>query len=175
MNSDMKFSIIDIETTGLDAQKHEIIEIACLMVNSNLEIVDRYQSKVIPERPEDSDPTALLVNGYSEASWKRALPLKKVMADIAEMTQGTYLLAYNVSFDYAFLKAAFSKTGVQDGMKYQRLDLMTLAFFKIHDITSWSLKSVSEYLGIKPEPSVHQAMNGATCAYEVFKRLTKQP
>lgn len=47
---DRPLAITDIETTGLDAQLHEIVELAVLVVDPRtLKLRDRYTAKVRPE------------------------------------------------------------------------------------------------------------------------------
>ncbi len=169
-----KIALIDLETTGRDPAKHEIIEIVCLLIDSgSLEVLKRLEIKVKPEHPETGELKAFEVNGYKESEWRDAASLKQAMMHLASMTSYATMLAYNVSFDYGFLKAAYDKTGVKDEMNYQRLDLLTLAWFSIPHLklTSWKLKAVAQYLGVPPEPEIHRAMNGALCAYEVLKKL----
>lgn len=172
-----KIALIDLETTGLDPAKHEIIEIACIILDSgDFSVKKTLEIKVKPENPEHGDPKAFEVNGYNSFDWQEAADLKFAMTELARITSYATMLAYNVSFDYGFLKAAFDKTGVKDTMNYQRLDLLTLAWFQLPhlELKSWKLKSVAEHLGVPPEPTIHRAMNGALCAYEVLKKL-RQP
>lgn len=58
---------IDIETTGLDPDFHEILSIAILPLDSNYEIrrdVFPFEMTLRPEHPERADPKALAVNGF---------------------------------------------------------------------------------------------------------------
>lgn len=169
-----KLALMDVETTGLDPTKHEIIEIACILLNSDtLEVIKTLEIKVKPEHPETGDPKAFQVNGYNEQEWEDAIDLKSAMTQLAEMVGFATLITYNVTFDYGFLKAGFEKAGVKDPMNYQRLDLLTLAWFCIPHLLlpSWKLKSVAEHLRVPPEPTMHRAMNGAECAYGVLRKL----
>lgn len=172
----MILAIIDLETTGLDAQKDEIIEIGMVLCNSrDFTILDTFDVKVKPEHPETGHPKAYEVNGYNEEEWKDAVTLRQALILLTEKAQKATMMSYNVTFDSAFLQAAFSQTGVEDTMHYLRLDLMTLAWGKLpHSrMASWSLKSVCTFLDIKPEPAVHRGANGAMKAYEVYRRLTE--
>lgn len=51
----------DLETTGLDENTDEIIEVACILTNNRLEELDRYQAVI---RPSEAALTALMSNPY---------------------------------------------------------------------------------------------------------------
>lgn len=173
----MRLAIIDIETTGLDPSFHEIIEIGMVLIDrETFTILDVMDVKVKPKRPEDGHLEAYKVNGYCEEDWKDAISLEEALALLASKTEKALMLSYNVSFDYAFLQAAFQKAGIKDTMHYHRLDLLTIAWVTIpHEkMQSWALKSVCSYLGILPEPKIHRGMNGAMKSYEVYRRLTEK-
>lgn len=170
----MILALIDVETTGLDPEEHEIIEIGLIVCDSkNFTILDEWDVKIKPEHPETGHPKAFEVNGYNEEEWKDAVTLQQGMDWLARKVPGYTMMSYNVSFDLGFLQAAFKKTGVKDPMNYHRLDLLTLAWSKLphSKMAGWSLKNVCSFLGIEPEPKVHRGANGARKAYEVYKTL----
>ncbi|MFA6603335.1 MAG: 3'-5' exonuclease [Patescibacteria group bacterium] len=172
--SDRPIAITDIETTGLDPDTHEIIEIGLVLVDQKtLEILDTYEVKVRPEHLETAQPEALKVNGYDPADWQNAVPLAAAMAEYARRTRDAIFLAHNVSFDWPFVAKAFRKTGVRDEMSYHRLCNMSGARFLLHNkgLANFKQNQVAEFLGLEPEPEVHRALNGAMLAYQVFRIL----
>ena len=59
----MDLCFVDVETTGLDPVRHELIELAAVRVDRHtLEPLDHVSVKVRPERLADADPKALEVN-----------------------------------------------------------------------------------------------------------------
>ena len=57
--------VMDTETTGLDPNWHEMIQIALLPLDSNLNVrkdVLPFYIELIPEHPERADPEAMSVN-----------------------------------------------------------------------------------------------------------------
>lgn len=176
----MRLAIIDLETTGLDPLKHEIIEVGIVLCDSAPpfgNIVSTVDFKVKPEHPETGEPKAFEVNGYSAKKWKDACSLKEAMEAVAMHCEGYTMMSFNISFDYGFLSAAFNQTGVRETMTRHKLDLLTLAWAHIpqHKVSSWKLKFVCAALGIEPEPAVHRGANGAMKAYEVYKKLASMP
>ena len=166
-------AIVDIETTGDDELKHEILEIGLLLVcQKDLEVIDSGNWLVKPHHIETATPAALERNGYNENDWRDARELGEVMPEFSQKTKDAIFAAFNVSFDWAFIKNAFRITGVPNLMDYHRLDVMTLAWAAAGDkLERFNLKAVSEFFGVPPEPDVHRALNGAETALAVLRKI----
>jgi DNA polymerase III alpha subunit (gram-positive type) len=168
-------SMIDVETTGLDSQKHEIIEIGLVVFESEspFKVLNTFNTKVKPEHPETGSSMAFQVNGYTEKEWADAPSLYSALGEMEEMCKGSTMLAYNVSFDWSFLQEAYKKTKQRSPFDYHRLDLFTVAWMNIphEEIANWKLKTVCEKLGIAPEPEIHRAINGAKAGYDVYRSI----
>lgn len=173
----MKIALTDVETTGLDPRKHEIVEIACLIFDAaTCEILDQLEMKVMPMRIGDADPIALKVNGYKADEWIGARTLKDAMLEYGSRTAGCAFMAYNVGFDWGFMQQAFLDAGVVHGLQRYKLDLLTMAWAKLYPMPKtfpYSMKSACEALHIPPEPAVHRAMNGVRAEYEIYRKVKK--
>lgn len=164
---------IDIETTGLNVSKHEIIEIGCILTTPKLEVIEEFELKIKPERIEDADPTSLKINHYKEEEWQDALPLEKAMKILSEKTKGFIMVGQNVAFDSMFLEFNFSKLGIVNEMHYHKLDTISIAWAKLHrepDLNHFSLREMCVRFGIKNEHS-HTALSDARATYELYKKL----
>lgn len=168
-------ALTDIETTGLSPLKHEIIEIGCVIFSEkDFKIHAQLNFKVKPERIEDADPKALQVNGYTKEDWEDGMTLFQALNFYAEATEGCTFMAHNAMFDWSFLEVAAERENIQFKFKsHHKIDTVSVAWCKIPHtkVTSWSLKTLCTYFGIPPEPSIHRAVNGALCTYEVYKKL----
>lgn len=168
---DRPIAITDIETTGLDAAVHEIIELAVLVVDQRtLRILDRYNAKIKPQHIRTGAKKALQVVGYSEQDWRTAVSLEVALQTYASKAKDAVFCSYNVYLAYSFLDSGFKLTGVEDPTDYHRLDLFTLAWSRL-GLVSPTLDSISKRLGIVPEPIPRRAMDGALKQLEVLKSL----
>src|SRR3989344_5331456 len=86
-------AFVDVETTGFDIDKHEVIQIGVVVVSQdwvgikpNFEIIDEFEIKVKPERIEDADKESLHVNGYNETEWIFAYSQKEAIEIFAQKT-----------------------------------------------------------------------------------------
>lgn len=171
---DRPLAITDVETTGLDAHIHEIVEIGLLVVDQrSLKILDRYEVKIRPTDLKRANKKALAVCGYNEREWRNAVELEVAMRIYSEKTKNAVFAAHNVFFDWSFIARAFQKTGTDDLLDYHRVDLFSVAWAKLPGLEKYNLEALCRRLNIPPEPKPHRAMNGTKTAYTVLKRLYK--
>lgn len=173
-------AFIDIETTGFNVERQEIIEIGCVIVKQEhgipLEIIDEFELKIKPERINEADPEALAINGYNEAGWMFALDLKQAMETLSEKTRDCIMVAHNIGFDYSFLAKAFAVTGVENTMFYAKLDTISYAVAKLSnnpEVTRFSLAALCERYGIENQRA-HTALADAKATFEVYKKLLEE-
>jgi DNA polymerase-3 subunit epsilon len=167
------FAFIDIETTGLNFLKHEIIEIGCVLANPELEAIEEFELKIKPERIEDADPASLKVNGYNSSDWKNAVSLKEALAIFSEKVKDCIMVGHNVSFDFGFLEYVLNKNKMKNTMHYHRLDTISIAWAKLHndpDLEHFSLHEMCERFGIKNERA-HSALPDARATFLLYKKL----
>jgi DNA polymerase III epsilon subunit-like protein len=175
----MKYSIIDLETTGLNPYKHEIIEIGAIIFETNdlepdLTVLEEINVRVKPEHPELGEAKAYEVNGYNPVDWADAQGIEDVLRSLHRKFMGSIFMSYNVTFDWSFIAHAYHTLGREDPFHYHHLDLMTMAWTAMPQGRSISLKSACEYFGIEPEPGVHRALNGAIKGFEVYKKISNK-
>lgn len=173
---DRPIAFTDVETTGLDASRHEIIELGLVVIDQKtLSIIDALDLKIAPEHIETASPKALEINGYAPADWEGATSLDAAMRAYSDKTAEAMFSAHNITFDWAFISTAFTKTGTSNHMDYHRLDLLTMAWFALRNrgAEKLNLNAVAKFLGVPEEPLPHRAINGALLGYQVFCKLVK--
>src|SRR3989344_8366590 len=111
-------AFIDIETTGLNLIKHEIIEIGCVVTAPNLKVIEEFELKIKPERIEDADPVSLKISHYDKENWKQAYTLEKAMKIFSKKVKDCIMVGHNVAFDFGFLECAYTKTSIFNNMHY---------------------------------------------------------
>lgn len=167
------FAFIDIELTGLDFLKHEIIEIGCVITTPSLEVIEEFELKIKPERLEDAFPASMKINHYDPVLWENAYSLEEAMKIFAEKVKDCIMVGHNVSFDVLFLEYAFNKLRIVNSMHYHRFDTLSIAWAKLHrepDLEHFSLRELCERFGIINERA-HTALSDARAAFELYKKL----
>ncbi len=170
-------AFVDLETTGLDPSRHDIVEIGVVRVDARtLEVLDEYETLVAPERLGDAELEALALNGFSTAAWEHAIPLRDALLATAPLLDGALIAGHNVGFDWAFLDAAFRRAGLAlPNVDYHRLDTASLAWplVALGELPSMSLDPLAKLLGVQ-RPHPHRALADARCALEVARRLLER-
>ncbi|MBX4216070.1 3'-5' exonuclease [Candidatus Parcubacteria bacterium] len=174
-------AFIDTETTGFEIERHEIVQIGCVVVRQverdgkgpEVEVIEEFELKVKPTHIETADRGALKVNGYNSTEWADALTLKQALEVLAEKTKDAIMVGHNVAFDYAFLKKAFEDQKVANAMHYHKIDTISFAFALLYDnleVEKFSLRALCEYFKIENK-NAHTALSDARATFELYKKL----
>jgi DNA polymerase-3 subunit epsilon len=162
-----KFYAIDIETTGLDFNKDEIISFACVPI-SNLKILvgDTFYTLIKPKR---YNYKAMRYHGISKDNLMNAPVFEEVSERILKTLDGI-LVGHTVEFDFTFLKSNFKSLGVRF-----RRDLIDIAMVerwlrlkRETEETDLSLDGMIAAYGLKPHYR-HNAAADAFFAAQIFQ------
>jgi DNA polymerase III epsilon subunit family exonuclease len=154
------FVAIDTETTGLEYNKNEIVEIAAIrFINGS--ISDRFISLIKPKQP--MPPSATLINGITDKTLKNAKSIEDVMPLFLEFIGNDIIVAHNMEFDFAFL----SKNA---DIKNEKLCTLDMARRIVKGVQNYKLATLTAYFGIKDTPN-HTATGDAIACGELLKEL----
>jgi DNA polymerase-3 subunit epsilon len=191
--SERPLAFIDVETTGLDPNKHEVIDVAVVFDDSVFERIGApwamhlrreepdiaiWHTRIRPERIGDAEPKALEVNGYLEADWADAPTAVEVAHTIETLLTRAgadpVIVGHNVSFDRDFLNALLRRSGSKAQVSYHALDTVTLCYEHLVPcgLESLSLDNVRKFLNI-PTFGSHAALKDAVDARTVYRKLTR--
>jgi DNA polymerase-3 subunit epsilon len=105
-----KFYAIDIETTGLDFDKDEIISFACVpIINLKILVRDTFYTLI---KPKSYNYKAMRYHGISKDNLADA-PVFEEVSDRIRKTLDGILVGHSVEFDFTFLKIYFKSLGVR--------------------------------------------------------------
>ena len=175
----MSIAFIDIETTGLDFVKNEVIEIAVVLADPITErIIEEHQFFI--EAKKGVDEEAARVNGYFVGKWKNkaqdshevARKLNTILKNVDE------IFAHNAAFDRSFISAFMSNNGIdKENQPKYFLDTATIAYLfkRTGYFTKVSLNHCLDKLNLTNLRSdKHSALEDARLLKEVFFKLIKK-
>ena len=185
--------ILDTETTGLDASKAQIVEIAFKVVNTDSgECLNSFQGVVALSKKEwrDADLGALKINGFT---WNdvqtRGRPRNDIAVDICSIfsqlklsPQTAFFLCQNPSFDRVFFSQLCSPSVQKScGFPYYRLDFASMNWaLAAKDIAlgkrlpfriPFSKDGIAQDAGLPFEDTPHKAMNGVDHLLLLFTNI----
>lgn len=106
-----RFVVLDLETTGLDPTRHEIIEIGAIRVNRDSNSHDTYQSLIKPSKKVPKKITEL--TGINQAMLDAdGVPLETALREFLVFAGDLHLVSFNAEFDMAFLRNASAKHSI---------------------------------------------------------------
>jgi len=180
------FAIVDLETTGLNPNYNEIIDIGLILIDKDLNEIGRFNSKVLPLYPKRINPEARKINGFDLIVWEKENALsseeatKKLIAFLSNFKRKPYFIAFNSWFDSAFLSNLFRTYDYRFDNWFD---------YKVFDIPSMALAcgyfpegenfndDLAKLLNVTPEtknPLLHTGESGVNYNYAILKSLQKK-
>ncbi len=105
------FVVLDLETTGLDTNRHEIIEVAAIRFRKGDTNHQTIQALVKPSKKVPKKITE--ITGITQEMLDaKGEPLADVLREFAAFVGSDRLVTFNADFDMAFLHAATSQVGL---------------------------------------------------------------
>ena len=162
---------LDLETGGLDAHSHEIVEVGAVLTSAEGTVeLGRLDSRVRPHRPERIIPCVRRINGYSDEEWRDAPPLEPVLTELVDLARGATLVGHNVCFDWGFILRGLREHGLAWSGNGRYLDTMALAPWAGRSLADRQLMTMAGHLGV-PTDGAHCAIVDAAMCRAVFLRL----
>lgn len=161
----LDYSIVDVETTGLDFNYCEIIEVAALKVR-NGEVVERFSSLVRPEYEVDDFIAEL--TGITNEMLESAPTFSEISKDFYNFLSDDVLIGYNVNFDVNFLYDAFLKNGLVFSNDF--IDLLRIARKTLPDLKHHTLSDMVRHYKILREDE-HRALPDCIMTQKCYECL----
>lgn len=108
-----QFVVVDIETTGLNPEKHEIIEIGVVKVNRYSNLHTTFTALIKPDKKKIPKKITEITGITSEMLDRDGENLNDVMDEFLSFAGGLRLVYFNAPFDRAFLSKAVNGIGAK--------------------------------------------------------------
>jgi len=160
--SETVFCALDVETTGMRASVHKIVEIG--MVKFTFDgVIDEFETLVNPEQHIPQSVTR--IHGITNEMVSSSLPVSSIIKKIKSFLNGTILVIQNPGFDFSFLSRAFYDNNIKMDVLYA-IDTVRLSKRAYPQLGNHKLDTVSEHIGFKFEH--HRALPDAYACMEIF-------
>jgi ATP-dependent DNA helicase DinG len=153
--------VLDIETTGLDAESDAIIELGVVRIAPD-QTSTTWTSLINPGRLIPPEITAL--TNITNEMVRTAPPLKAILQDFIDFVGEVPVVGHNVRFDLAFIQR-------QGALKYNPvLDTRELASVLMPTLSRYNLSTLGdEFKAENSNP--HRALDDALLTASVFQEL----
>lgn len=161
---DVRFSAVDVETTGLDPLGNRIIEIAVVRLDASGKETDVWSSLVNPQ----CEVSAVEIHGIRGRDVRRAPVFPAIAETVAELLENTVFVAHNARFDRSFLNAEFARAGTDYRIRPENT-VCTMDQSKIYcEPGPHSLSGLCSRLGFG-QTGAHRALNDARMCAKLLR------
>jgi DNA polymerase III epsilon subunit-like protein len=119
---------LDVETSGLNPQKHSILRISAMRIDSG----ESYDVWVKPEKGTYGDKSSLQKTGIDTEKLKEeGVPLRDALVGLQKFLGGSgphILAGCNAAFDVDFVECGCRRYGLRPPFGGKRIDLQTMAY-----------------------------------------------
>jgi len=182
---------LDVETTGLQAGYHDLVQVAIVPLDDNLDPMDvsPFYMDIKPNHPERADPEAMKVNGL-DMEYLLTCPTDIQVAQcLDEWFRGLNLPMYkkmiyltqNAPFDIAYMKEWLGISGFEKYFHRRGRDTMFYALGK-NDEAAWKnqpipfkyvgLNHLADALGVQLD-NHHDALADCVATAKVYRELLR--
>lgn len=158
------FAVVDVETTGLDPEKHRVIEVAVTQVDPSGAVEREWSSLLHPR----GDTGPVHIHGLTRDHLKDAPTFPEVAPVIRELLADRILVAHHAAFDWAFLAHEAARAGVDLPVE-ERLCTVNLARNLAVPTVNLKLATLAEFWHIDPGRA-HRAADDVRVLVEVLRR-----
>lgn len=183
----MKLLWLDTETTGLNKEKCDIIQLAGIVIIDGEE-KERFNFHCQPINYENIEQNAMDKTGMTieklktfptaQETYRKFKELLCKYIDQYDKNDKFFIAGHNVKFDLEFVQSFFDKMGDKYCMSFFRhftVDLMSFCTI-LHtagliNLNSWKLEDIATYLNIPFDTNLHDALVDIDLTRKCFCRL----
>lgn len=162
-----RYVVIDVETTGLNPDRDEIMEIGAVKVRDSV-VESTFHSvlKIVGKIPNQISALTGLTDRLLQDEGQS---IEKVLPEFLEYVSDLPVVTHNGEFDYAFIRYACSKQGLPL-FSNPCIDTLKLSRRYIDLVANYQLETLTEYLGI-PAKRFHRSLDDCFATMQLYQKL----
>lgn len=159
--------VFDFETTGLDSQSDRIIEVGGLKTLKG-KVIEEFHSLIKPDIPMSAQAES--ITGITTDMLQDAPPIEPILKNFLKFIEGSFLVAHNAEFDWAFLKNASDRIGFQ--LSWPCFCTLKMARQLLPELESKNLDSLAKHYGLQFEAR-HRSIGDCRVTFQVLKAFLR--
>lgn len=153
------YTVIDVETTGLQPGKDKLIEVSAVRIRDG-NVTETFQHYINPYIPVPEDTPTNLTNDFLQNYPTADTVLPQFLTFLGSDT----LVGHNITFDLGFLRTESGKFIPND-----TIDTCTMSR-RCLELPDYKLSTLCDFFGIQHD-SDHTANGDCLSAFELYERL----
>lgn len=162
------YVVFDLETTGLEPDTCEIIEIGALKYK-NSKLVDEFSVLIKPSIPINE--TITNITGIDDKMVATSPQIEEVLPKFIEFIEDLTLVAHNSSFDLSFIEENIKRLGLPM-IKNTNIDTVELARQYLPQVYNYKLTTLKNYF--KLDYGSHRSVDDCKTTNYVYEYCKKK-
>lgn len=164
----IKYVVLDIETSGLNIQTDEIIEIGAIKVNGNS--IEEFHKLIKPNKPISIKISEL--TGISNALLnKSGSEISEALKQLKDFVEDYIIIGYNINFDMLFINKELRKLKLQT-LNNNIKDLMALVKKNKPLLSDYTLSTVVNEYNIRGKVA-HRAIQDVYLIKDLLSKVNE--
>lgn len=161
---DCRLIVLDLETTGLNAARDDVIAIGAVAINRNaITLSDQFD--LVLRRPEVDISETVLIHGIGPEALTQGHETEDALLHLLEWMDGDPVLAYHSAFDQKFLEKTLKQVlGYTQPHSWLDVAEMLPAFFPDAKTGGHGLDNWADYFGLEVSARHHAAADAMATA-----------
>ncbi len=161
------YVVLDVETTGTDSRKDEIIEMAALTIEEGI-VSKQFQCLVKTDR--ELSPTVTKLTGITAGMLDdEGQELSEALPQLIEFIGELPVVGHNIDFDYDFIRAACRKLNLPK-LNNRRIDTLEISRRLVRSVRNHKLPTLLQHFQIETH-SPHRGLADCYSTQELYLKL----
>ena len=156
------YIVVDLETTGLSAEKDRILEIGAVKLEDR-KIIDSFQTFINCHRKLSE--TVVNLTGITDEMCESGREEEEALKAFLKFAEDKALIGHNLPFDFGFLKWSFARSGT--AFERKGIDTLKISRVCLSELPSRKLEDLCSYYKIKQKKK-HRALEDAESTAKLF-------
>lgn len=162
--------VFDVESTGVNTSKDEIVQIAAVKVDSNGNKLEEFERFLIPKK---SVGTSENVHGFSDKYLhENGEEPEKVLMEFLDFIRGTLVVGHNVSYDLNILSSELSRLNMPQPEYIDYYDTLDISRRFYPKLKNHKLETLSRLFDTKIKSS-HNALDDVLSTKDVLIKMVE--
>ena len=165
------YTVLDTETTGLNPEENQMIEIACIRIQEGV-VTDEFQRLICCQVPL---PNVIreLTGITDEMLAEKGIPFSQALRELLAFLGDDWIVGHNAEFDITFLLAACKKVGIE-APTMKTIDTIQLSRKALgRKVANFRLETLVGYYQIADKQS-HRALSDARLIAQLYDKLNEK-
>lgn len=182
MNFHKDLLVLDLEMTGLDPAKHEIIQIGAVLLDKKTLLEKQsFMTYIKPKKWQNRDSVSMKINNIDSKILKTAPDINSAIHEFDSLfNNGVILCVWGGIIDTVFLKKAYEKINLTYPFDYHVFNIWSLAFPYLalqnqltdnQKYSGFSLDTLLKKFKIPSPESRHDALVDSRLAAEILRKI----